>query len=80
MRIKLLLAILLNMSFAFAFAQNDRIKREAYTLKLPVDEKQFYEQKVESLPFFVKENVLQIYPGEKLLIEAEIINNELKQP
>ena len=77
MRMKLLLTILLSMSFAFTFAQNERTNREEYSLKLPVDGDHFYEQKVKSSPFFVKENVLQIYPGEKLFIEAEITKKEI---
>jgi len=77
MRIKLLLTILLSLSFTFTFAQNERTNREEYTLKLPVDGDHFYEQKVKSSPFFVKENVLQIYPGEKLFIEAEITKKEI---
>jgi len=77
MRIKLLLTILLSLSFTFTFAQNERTNREEYTLKLPVDGDHFYEQKIKSSPFFVKENVLQIYPGEKLFIEAEITKKEI---
>jgi hypothetical protein len=65
------------MSFAFAFSQNEKTTREAFTLKVLVDGDQFYEQKIISSPYFVKENVLQIYPGEKLFIEAEITKKEI---
>lgn len=71
MRIKLITTILLTLSFAFTYAQNDKEKREEFTLQLPVDGKQYYQQKIESTPYFVKEKVLQIYPGEKLFIEVE---------
>jgi hypothetical protein len=40
-------------------------------LRLPVNSEQFYEQKVNRSPFFVKENILQIYPGEKIFVEVE---------
>jgi len=77
MNIKTLLAILLIFNITITFAQNEKPKREEYILKLPVDGEQFYEQKVESTPYFVKENVLQIYPGEKLFIEVESTKNEI---
>jgi hypothetical protein len=46
-------------------------------LKLPVNGEQFYEQKVKSTPYFVKDRVLQIYPGEKLFIEVETDQKEI---
>ena len=60
-----------------AFAQNEKVNRDAFILQLPVDGEQYYEQKVESSPYFVKEKVLQIYPGEKLYIEVEVKKNEI---
>ena len=77
MKIKSLLTFLCCICVAFTNAQNERTNRESFTLRLPVDGEQFYEQKIQSSPFFVKENVLQIYPGEKLYIEAEIIKKEI---
>ncbi|NJK98670.1 MAG: hypothetical protein HC905_30475 [Bacteroidales bacterium] len=46
-------------------------------MKLPVDGEKYYEQKVESTPYFVKEKILQIYPGEKLFIEVETDKKEI---
>lgn len=77
MKIKLFLLILLCLSYVLTFAQNERPNREDYTLILPVDEEHFFKQEVKSSPFFVKENILQIYPGEKLFIEAHIIKKEI---
>lgn len=77
MKTKTLFTIFLSMSFAFTFAQNEIINRDEFTLKLPVDGEQYYEQKVASSPYFVKEQVLQIYPGEKLFIEVEIGKKEI---
>jgi hypothetical protein len=71
------ITILLSIHFVFAYAQNEKPVREAFTLKLPVDGKQYYEQKVDSTPYFVKEKVLQIYPGEKLFIEVETDKKEI---
>ncbi|KOS05052.1 hypothetical protein AM493_02645 [Flavobacterium akiainvivens] len=55
-----------------AFAQNDLPNREAFTLKLAVDNDQFYEMDVEKSAYLPAEKVLQIYPGEKVFVEAEI--------
>ena len=62
MRKNLYLVLLLSICISTAFAQNEIENREAFTMELPVDGELFYEQKVESTPYFVKENVLQISP------------------
>lgn len=77
MKTKVIMAILLSLSFAFTYAQNEKEKRDEFTLKLPVDGEQYFEQKVESSPYFVKEKVLQIYPSEKIFIEVEIYKKEI---
>ncbi len=77
MRTRTFLTILLCTSFALAFGQNDKAYRDEFTLKLPVNGAQFYEQKVDKSPYFVKENVLQIYPGENLFIEVEKTKTEI---
>lgn len=77
MRIKTLLTITLSLILGLTYAQNEKTNREEFILKLPVDGEQFYEQKVENSPYFVKENVLQIYPGEKLFIEVELKKKEI---
>jgi hypothetical protein len=45
---------------------------------LTVDSLKFYEQDVSYSKYFVKDNVLQIYPGEHLFIEADVVGNEIK--
>jgi hypothetical protein len=77
MKTKVIMTILLSIGFAYTYAQNEKEKRDEFTLKLPVDGEQYYEQKVESSPYFVKEKVLQIYPGEKLFIEVENDKKEI---
>ena len=77
MRTKIILILLFGMSFSILFAQNERLAREAFTLKLPVNETGFYEQKVLKSPYFVKENILQLYPGEQLFIEIDTTKNEI---
>lgn len=51
--------------------------RENFTLKLPVDSVRYYQQEVKKSPYFVKENTLQIYPGEHLFIEADVKEGKL---
>ena len=79
MRIKTLLTITLSLILGLTYAQNEKTNREEFILKLPVDGEQFYEQKVENSPYFVKENVLQIYPSEKLFIEVELTKKEVEE-
>lgn len=71
------MTILLSISFAFAYSQNEKVNRDEFNLKLPVDGEQYFEQKVASSPYFVKEKTLQIYPGEKIFIEFEIEKKEI---
>jgi hypothetical protein len=60
-----------------SFAQNEKPERSELTLKLPVDGELYYEQEVKSSPYFVKDNILQIYPGEKLFIEVDFKKKEI---
>lgn len=73
--IKKIFLIIIVFAFKICFAQNDNESREAFTLKLSVDSIQFYQQEINKSKYFVKDNVLQIYPGESLFIEAELNDN-----
>ena len=77
MKIIKLLSIILILSFEATYSQNIIINREPFILKLPVDGKQYYKQEIKTSPYFVKENDLQIYPGEKLLIEVKTKKKEI---
>ena len=77
MKTRTFLTILLTLSSVFVIGQNEKTNREEFTLKLLVKGNQFYEQKVDKSPYFVKENVLQIYPGEKLFIEVETTKSQI---
>lgn len=72
MKKKLLLFLFL--SVAVASAQE---KRKAFTLEIAANETHQFEAEIEESPYFVKENVLQIYCGEKLLVECEVVNNKI---
>lgn len=69
---KLIFTIFLSLIFTICNSQNEKINREAFKLNLAVNEKQYYSMDVAKTPYLVKEKILQIYPGEKVLIETEV--------
>lgn len=72
MKIYLLLAFLL-----FALFSNAQESRKAFTLEIAADATQQYEAAIPESPYFVKENSLQIYCGEKLFVECEVVNDKI---
>nr|WP_315184273.1 hypothetical protein [uncultured Flavobacterium sp.] len=61
----------------FCYSQNEIKEREPFVLKLAVDNEQFYQMDIPKSNFFVKENIIQIYPTEKLNVEVEIKNDTI---
>lgn len=59
-----------------SYSQKEVIQREPFALKLVVNDKEPYEMNVKG-DYFVKKNVLQIYPTEMLNIEAEVKNDTI---
>ena len=74
---KHLITFLFCLGSLLTFAQNEIINREALTLELMVDSVNYYSQDIMESPYFVKENILQIYPGEELFIEVEISKKQI---
>ncbi|WP_336718386.1 hypothetical protein [Chryseobacterium mucoviscidosis] len=62
----------------FVLAQNENEFREAFTLKIAVDSTTFYQQEIAKSKYFVKDNILQIYPGEHLFIETEVKDDKIQ--
>lgn len=63
---------------AITFGQtNDLPNREPFTLKLMVADTTFYQMEVKSTPYILPSNHVQIYPGEKILMEIELKENEI---
>lgn len=54
------------------FAQNEKLNRDALTIKLT------YEQMIDKSPYFIKPNTLQIFPSEELLMEVEIEGESIR--
>jgi len=69
---KKLLLLFCLLSFSISKSQNEKKDREAFTLKIAVDQEHYYSMDVTKSAYFVKEKILQIYPGEKLFVETEI--------
>jgi hypothetical protein len=63
-------------AFSMGQAQNKK-HRESFNLRMKADSDKFYSVEVPQSDYFVKEKVLQIYPSETLLIEAEISGDSI---
>jgi hypothetical protein len=61
------------------FAQNEVLERKPFTLELAVDTVNYYSEEIKASKYFVQEKILQIYPGEKLLIEVELKNGNIEK-
>lgn len=75
---KLILKSLILLFTSIVFSQNELINREAYLLKLPIDNDQFYKQHIKETPYFVHKDILQIYTGEKVFIEIDYQNDKIR--
>ena len=64
-------------SIGLTYAQNEKPNREPFILKLAVDSINYYQQDIRKSPYFVKDNILQIFPSEKINIEVEIDNDSI---
>ena len=55
----------------FAQSDNDRPVRDSFTLTMPVGNDMYYESHIQSSPFVVGPKILQLFPGETVLLELE---------
>lgn len=67
------IALLLSM---FSFSQSS-LERDSFKLDIIVDEENNYGMDVPKSPYFVKEKILQIFPGEKINVETEVKNDTI---
>jgi len=58
-------------------AQSTVNSRPPFNLKLFVNDSTFYEAKMAATMFVIDKKTIQIFPGEKLFIEAELANDSL---
>jgi hypothetical protein len=60
------------------YAQSDSSNlRPSFELKLKVNSKQFYTAPLGETKYIINDTIIQIFPGEKLFIETNTINNKL---
>jgi hypothetical protein len=52
-------------------------KRPPYKLHLFVNDSLFYDFQLDESPYVINDTILQVFPGEKLFVEAELLNNKL---
>ncbi|HMI08316.1 MAG TPA: hypothetical protein VK528_12260 [Flavobacterium sp.] len=65
------------LSLSIVQSQNLKPDREAFTLKVQLNKKQFYTQDINNLPYFPEAGTLQIYPDERINIEVEVLNGTI---
>ena len=55
-----------------------QLDRAAYTLKVQVDKKSFYEEEIKAGPYILPNNTIQLYPGETVYIEIDQADGIIK--
>jgi hypothetical protein len=55
--------------------ENTVIERSSFTLRLSIDENNYWEWTVPQSPYVFNENYIQFYPGETLFVEADVVND-----
>ena len=80
LKMKTFYVLLLSLTPIFAFSQenNDLPERKPFVLKVPVDKSSVYVDTIKATPFIVHADIIQIYPGETIYVEAEEANGIIK--
>ncbi|MDI9309504.1 MAG: hypothetical protein QM535_04760 [Limnohabitans sp.] len=68
-KISLLAILIFSLSL---YSQNEKPKRAPFNLEIAADETHQYKMDVKESPYFVKENVIQLFCGEKVFVECEV--------
>lgn len=72
-----LLLLLFVVLTAHGFAQKPKPYRQAYLQAMYIDSTEYYGQELDSTPFFGNNNLLQLFTGEQVFIDATINQNQL---
>ena len=75
------MALMLSFVFptAFCFGQtNNLAQRDAFKLKIAVNDTNFYSADIKSAAYVLPDNSIQIYPGEKIYVEVELVKKEIR--
>lgn len=64
---------------AICFGQSNYLpQRDAFKLNLAVDDINFYNADIKASAYVLPDNTIQLYPGETVYVEVELINREIK--
>jgi hypothetical protein len=75
---KILILIVTSLIIYQGYSQTDKSnKRPAFDLKLFVNDDQFYNAPMAESNYIINDSIIQIFPGEKLFIEAAVVNDKL---
>jgi Zn-dependent metalloprotease len=75
---KILVLIIGTLMIGQVNAQTDKANiRPAFELKLNVNDSIFYNASMSESKYIINDSIIQIFPGEKLFVEAENVNNKL---
>ncbi|EHQ29869.1 hypothetical protein [Mucilaginibacter paludis] len=73
----LIIAFLLIKTTGYA-QDNNLPTRDAFKLTLAVNDTNFYAVDIKQSAYVLPDNTVQMYPGEKIYLEADFVNHELK--
>lgn len=59
----------------YIFAQDSNI-RKPFELVLAVDDEQYFSAQIDNSPYVINNKIIQLYPGEKIYIEADVLDND----
>jgi hypothetical protein len=57
---------------------NDLPLRKAFELNMKVDDTTFYSADIKASAFIMPDNTIQLYPGETIYVEVELVEKEIK--
>jgi hypothetical protein len=75
---KLVIILTLGLTTILSFGQtNDLPQRDAFTLNLAVSDTNYYKAEIKASAFVLPDNTIQLYPGEKIYVEVELVKKEI---
>jgi len=79
MKSALLISMLFLTTTTALFSQsNDLPKREAFNLRVAVDETEFYNEDIKASSYIYPDNTIQLYVGEAIYVEVELEKKKIK--
>jgi hypothetical protein len=71
--------IYLLLASLYSYGQDTGVlKRTPYKLSVAVDKTSFYEEDIQSTAFVLPDKTIQVYPGETIFVEVEVVDGVVK--